>query len=93
MTAAKDNTAPLGGYDVVKSYSGKVVVGYQLVTSAILHPTNMGDTDGVTALQKSLQRGVDANAQFLEVWEPDVLTPAAQNVLAYVAEALARAEH
>jgi hypothetical protein len=53
----------------------------------------MGDTDGVTALQESLQRGVDANAQFLEVWEPDVLTPAAQNVLAAVAEALARATH
>ena len=93
MTAAKDNTASLGAYAVVKSYSGKVVIGYQLVTSAILHPTDMGDTDGVTALQESLQRGVDANAQFLEVWEPDVLTPAAQNVLAAVAEALARATH
>ncbi len=93
MTAAKDNTASLGAYAVVKSYSGKVVIGYQLVTSAILHPTDMGDTDGVTALQESLQRGVDANAQFLEVWEPDVLTPAAQNVLAAVAEALARAAH
>jgi hypothetical protein len=93
MTAAKDNSAPLGGYDVVKSYSGKVVIGYQLVTSAILHPTDMGDPDGVTALQESLQRGVDAHAQFLEVWEPDVLTPAAQNVLAAVAEALARAAH
>jgi hypothetical protein len=93
MTAAKNNTATFGGYDVVKSYGGKVVIGYQLVTSAILHPADMGDPDGVTALQESLQRGVDANAQFLEVWEPDVLTPAAQNVLAAVAEALSKAGH
>jgi hypothetical protein len=27
-----------------------------------------------------VQKGVDANAQFLEVWEPDVLNPAAQTV-------------
>ena len=91
MTAAKDNTAFFGAYDVVKSYSGKIVIGYQLVTSAMLHPSDMGDPDGATALQKSLQRGVDAKAQFLEVWEPDVLTPGAQNVLAAVASALAAA--
>jgi hypothetical protein len=88
MTAAKENTAILGAYDVVKSYGGKVVIGFQLVTSAMLHPTDMGDPDGATALQKSLQRGVDAHAQFLEVWEPDVLDPAAQNVLAAIAGAL-----
>jgi hypothetical protein len=88
MTAAKDNTAISGAYEVVKSYEGKIVIGYQLVTSAINHPTDMGDPDGVTALQKSLQRGVDAKAQFLEVWEPDVLSPAAQSVLAAAASAL-----
>ncbi len=93
MTAAKDNTATSGAYDVVKSYGGKVVIGYQLVTSAIQHPADMGDADGATALQKSLQRGVDAKAQFLEVWEPDVLSPAAQDVLAAIAGALASAAH
>ncbi len=91
MTAAKDNTATTGAYEVVKSYEGKIVIGYQLVTSAIQHPTDMGDPDGATALQKSLQRGVDAKAQFLEVWEPDVLAPSAQNVLAAVASALSSA--
>ncbi len=50
----------------------------------------MGGPDGVTALQNSLQKGVDANAQFLEVYEPDVLSPATQNVLATFASALAR---
>ncbi|HVP20318.1 MAG TPA: beta-galactosidase [Anaerolineaceae bacterium] len=91
MTAVKDNTAATGAYEVVKSYGGKVVIGYQLTTSAMLHPGDMGDVDGATALQKSLQRGLDANAQFLEVWEPDVLSPAAQNVLAATASALASA--
>jgi hypothetical protein len=90
MTAAKENTSIFGAYALVRSYGGKVVIGFQLVTSAILHPGDMGDPDGVTALQKSLQRGVDANAQFLEVWEPDVLAPAAQDVLATVAKALAQ---
>ena len=63
----------LGTYNVVKSYGGKVVIGYQLPTSAMMNPIYMGDPDGVTALQKSLQMGVDAKAQFLEVYEPDVL--------------------
>jgi len=89
LTAAKDNKSTSGAYEVVKSYGGKVVIGYQLVTSAMLHPSDMGDPDGPTALRESLQRGVDAHAQFLEVWEPDVLSPGAQSVLASVAGALA----
>lgn len=93
LTAAKEDAANLGGYDLVKSYSGKVVIGFQLTTSAMLHPTNMGDPDGATALQKSLQKGLDAHVQFLEVYEPDVLTPAAQNVLAAIASALTPPAH
>jgi hypothetical protein len=89
LTAAKEDTSNLGGYDLVKSYSGKIVIGFQLTTSAMLHPTNMGDPDGATALEKSLQKGLDAHAQFLEVYEPDVLSLAAQNVLAAYANKLA----
>jgi hypothetical protein len=74
---------------VVKSYAGKVVTGFQLATSAMLSPTYMGNADGVTALHDSLQRGMDANPQFIEVYEPDVLAPAAQGVLASFASALA----
>jgi hypothetical protein len=85
--------ASLGAYNVVKSYGGKVVIGYQLSTSAMLSPVYMGNPDGVTALHDSLQRGLDAKAQFLEVYEPDVLAPAAQNVLASVASALSSAAH
>jgi hypothetical protein len=91
LTAAKEDPSNSGGYALVKSYSGKVLIGFQLTTSAIMHPANMGDPDGATALQKSLQKGVDAMAQFLEVYEPDVLSPAAQSVLASFASALASA--
>ena len=89
LTAANSDPS-VGAYDIVKSYGGKVVTGFQLSTSAMLNPAYMGNPDGATALQKSLQKGVDANAQFLEVYEPDVLSPAAQNVLATFASALAR---
>ncbi|HVO43777.1 MAG TPA: beta-galactosidase [Aggregatilineales bacterium] len=88
LTAAKEDTSNSGGYDLVKSYSGKIVIGFQLTTSAMLHPVNMGDPDRATALQKSLQKGIDAHAQFLEVYEPDVLSSAAQDVLANFASAL-----
>ena len=93
LTAAKEDPSALGGYDLVKSYSGKVVIGFQLTTSAMSNPTNMGDPDGVTALQKSLQKGIDAHVQFLEVYEPDVLSPAAQNTLSTFAQALASGAH
>ena len=82
-----------GSYDIVKSYSGKIVIGYQLATSAMASPAYMGDPDGVTALRNSLQRGIEAHAQFLEVYEPDVLSPAAQNVLATFASEEAPAVH
>jgi len=92
LTAASADTS-LGAYNIVKSYSGKVVTGYQLATSAMMNPVYMGDPDGATALQKSLQNGLDAHAQFLEVYEQDVLNPAAQSVLATIARALASAAH
>ena len=53
------------------------------------HPTDMGDPVGATALQASLQKGLDAHVQFLEVYEPDVLAAGAQKVLASFAGALA----
>ena len=75
---------------MVKSYGGKVVIGFQLATSAMGSPTYMGNADGVTALHDSLQLGMDANVQFLEVYEADVLSPATQGVLASFASALAQ---
>ncbi len=83
-------SVPAGAYNMVKSYGGKVVIGFQLATSAMMSPTYMGNPDGVTALQNSLQKGVDANVQFLEVYEQDVLSPATQNVLSTFASELAQ---
>jgi hypothetical protein len=91
LTAAKEDPGNAGGYALVGSYSGKIMIGFQLSTSALNHPDNMGAADGATALQKSLQMGVDAHAQFLEVYEPDVLAPAAQPILAAFAKVLAAA--
>jgi hypothetical protein len=93
LTAAKEDPSSMGGYALVASYSGRVAIGFQLTTSAMSHPSNMGDADGATALRKSLQKGLDAHAQFLEVYEPDVLSPAAQDVLATFANALAQSTH
>jgi hypothetical protein len=81
-------------YELVKSFSGRIVIGYQLSTSAMQNPGYMGGvSDGATALQMSLQKGLDANPQFLEVYEPDVLAPGAQSELASVANQLASAAH
>lgn len=90
LSASKSETLVVnsGDYGVVKSYAGKVIIGFQLSTSAIRDPTAMGDPDGPTALRKSLQLGLDAHVQFIQVQEPDVLAPGAQSVLATVAGAL-----
>jgi hypothetical protein len=90
--AAADSTN--SGYELVKSFSGRIVIGYQLSTSAMQNPGYMGGvSDGAVALQLSLQKGLDANPQFLEVYEPDILAPGAQRELASVASALASAAH
>lgn len=82
------------GYELVKSFSGRIVIGYQLSTSAMQNPGYMGGvSDGATALQMSLQNGLDAHPQFLEVYEPDILAPGTQSELATVASQLASAEH
>ncbi|MGD0879450.1 MAG: hypothetical protein ABSA01_15065 [Anaerolineales bacterium] len=82
------------GYELVKSFSGRIVIGYQLSTSAMQNPGYMGGvSDGATALQMSLQNGLEAHPQFLEVYEPDVLAPGAQSELASVASQLASAAH
>ena len=66
------------------------MIGYQLSTSAMQNPGYMGGvSDGAVALQMSLQNGLDAHPQFLEVYEPDMLAPAAQSELASVASQLA----
>jgi len=69
-------------YSQVSSNSGVVVTGFQLTTSATMNPGQMGDaSDPVHALALTLQLGVAADVDFLEVYEADVLNPAMQDVL------------
>jgi hypothetical protein len=69
-------------YNLVRSNSGVVVTGFQLTTSATMNPDQMGDASNpVHALELSLQLGVGAHVDFLEVYEADVVNPAMQDVL------------
>ncbi|MBI4066553.1 hypothetical protein HY411_02445 [Candidatus Gottesmanbacteria bacterium] len=77
------------GYEIVRGYYGKVLTGFQLSTSATRNPAKMGDVqDPVHALQLSLEKGLEAGAQYIEVYETDVLNPSMQQVLAQVARQL-----
>ena len=51
-------------------------------TSATRDPEKMGDPgDPANALRLSIQKGLDANASYLEIYEKDILNPAMQPVL------------
>lgn len=76
-------------YNLVSSNSGVVVTGFQLTTSASMNPGQMGDASNpVHALDLSLQLGVAAHVDFLEVYEADVVNPAMQDVLQMTASEL-----
>lgn len=69
-------------YDLVSSNGGNIVTGFQLTTSATISPGQMGDAASpVHALVLSLQLGVAAHVDFLEVYEADVVNPVMQGVL------------
>jgi hypothetical protein len=69
-------------FDIVGSYSGKIVTGFQVGTSATLNPGPQGDaSDPVNALSLSLTTGLAEHPDYLEVWEQDVTNPAMQDVL------------
>ena len=69
-------------YDLVSSNSGSVVTGFQLTTSATANPGQMGDAASpLHALTMTLQLGLAAHVDFLELYEPDVVNPAMQDLL------------
>lgn len=69
-------------YNLVSSNSGRVVTGFQLTTSATNNPAQMGDaSSSVHALTITLELGVAAHVDFLEVYQADVLNPAMRSVL------------
>ena len=69
-------------FDIVGSYAGKIVTGFQVGTSATINPERQGDAGSpANALALSLAAGIAEHPDFLEVWEQDVLNPDMQSVL------------
>jgi Beta-galactosidase len=69
-------------FDLVGSYSGTVITGFQVGTAATINPGPQGDaTSPVNALGLSLGTGLAEHPDFLEVWEQDVVNPDMQDVL------------
>jgi hypothetical protein len=78
-------------YDLVTSLHGQVVTGFQMSTAATARPAPMGDAnDPVHALDLAVQHGLAANADFLEIYEPDIQNPALQPLLQRTAQSLAK---
>ncbi len=76
---------------LVISYNGRLITGFQLRTSCLHNSGNMGaEGDPPLALRKSIERGTQPNAaghriNYLEIYEPDVLADVMQPVLQYAA--------
>jgi hypothetical protein len=96
LNASKESDGE-GGYDIVRGYSGRIVTGFQLSTSATRNPTKMGDAASpADALRASIAKGLVANERkaiirYLQIYEPDVLNPDTQPVLVEAAKALSGA--
>ena len=77
------------GVNLVISYNGRIITGFQLRTSCVRNSGNMGAAgDPQLALKKSIDRGMAPNGagrsvNYLEIYEPDVLAEETQPVLQY----------
>jgi hypothetical protein len=80
LSARKEARPPLGEQLVAQS-AGKTTVGFEMGTSATDKPTNMGNADPVVALRESLDLGLKAGANYLEIYEKDIANPSMQDVL------------
>ena len=69
------------GYDLVQQYSGQTTTGFEMGTSATQKPDQMGAPTAEAALQASVDLGLKAGVNFLEIYEPDELNPALQPIL------------
>jgi len=69
------------GYDLVQQYSGQTTTGFEMGTSATQKPDQMGGPTAEAALQASVDLGLKAGVNFLEIYEPDELNPALQPIL------------
>jgi hypothetical protein len=75
------------GVPLVIGYNGRIVTGFQLRTSCLRNSGNMGaEGDPPLALERAIARGTQPNAaghriNYLEIYEPDVLSDELQPVL------------
>jgi len=75
------------GYRAVRDHSGQLVTGFMMTTAATLRPQIMGpSSDPVEDLRLSIKTGLVPNDQgqvikYLEIYEPDIINPAMQQVL------------
>jgi len=59
-------------YRTVKSYHGRAVTGFELATSAVTRPqTEGGVSNSAEALCQALRAGVEANVDFIEIYQED----------------------
>jgi len=85
------NSAKNMAYQVVENNSGKVVTGFELATSAVTNPQKQaGISNAAQALCLSLQVGVAAKVDFIEIYQEDASSgdPAVQSVLENFAKQL-----
>ena len=85
LHAGSDHQSPATSF--VMSYSGRVVTGLEMTCAAVNCSPEMGAPgDPPLALKKSIARGMEPNsagqhANYLEIYEPDVLADEMQPVL------------
>jgi hypothetical protein len=78
-------------YDLVTSYVGHLVTGFEFATSALNNPEKQGDAaNPVRALCLSLQTGLDAQVDYLEIYQADAANsnPVVQTLLQTAADQL-----
>jgi hypothetical protein len=87
------------GYREVRDHSGQVVTGFMMSTAATNKSQRMGaEGDPPLALRKSIDKGMQPNnagqhVNYLEIYEPDVLSDEMQPVLRYGASLFAQEQN
>jgi hypothetical protein len=97
LQASDLNGGPdVGGTSFVIGYSGRIITGFQMRTSAERSSGEMGAAgDSPLALKKSINKGMEPNGvgqhvNYLEIYGPDVLADEMQPVLRYGASLFTR---
>jgi hypothetical protein len=79
--SARKESRPHVGYEIVQQYSSQTTVGFEMGTSATEKPENMGGATAASALQGSIDFGLQAGAKFLEIYEKDIDNGALKGIL------------